>query len=212
VGTFLLPRKEGMFGILLYESAEGGAGILHALQQTGVMHEVVHRAREILHEFDPEEDRCERACYGCLCNYYNQAVHEILNRNLVLPFLARMEKAEVARVEPSTERYDGLLELCKSQFEKNVLEAMRRQKLLLPTDAQKTIYDGDESVAQADFYYDSDRLIVFVDGPDHEKDYVKESDKKKRERLDGLGYRVFVVRYDENLDERLDSLAKYLGI
>ncbi len=118
----------------------------------------------------------------------------------------------MTRVEPSTERYDELLELCKSSFEKNVLEAMRRRKLRLPTDAQKTIYNGDESVAQADFYYDNDRLIVFVDGPDHGKDYVNESDKEKRERLDGLGYRVFVVRYDENLDERLDSLAKYLGM
>jgi superfamily II DNA or RNA helicase/very-short-patch-repair endonuclease len=212
VSTFLLPKDGGKFGILLYESAEGGAGILHAMQQTGVMHEVVNRAREILHEFDPKDNQCERACYGCLCNYYNQAVHEILDRNLVLPFLARMEKAEVTRVEPSTERYDELLELCKSSFEKNVLEAMRRRKLRLPTDAQKTIYNGDESVAQADFYYDNDRLIVFVDGPDHDKDYVNESDKEKRERLDGLGYRVFVVRYDENLDERLDSLAKYLGM
>jgi hypothetical protein len=53
---------------------------------------------------------------------------------------------------------------------------------------------------------------VFVDGPDHDKDYVKESDKKKREQLDGLGYRVFIVRYDEDLDERMDALAKYLGM
>ena len=164
VSTFLLPADGGKFCILLYESAEGGAGILHAMQQTAVMHEVVNRARWILHEFDPKEDQCDRACYGCLCNYYNQAVHEILDRNLVLPFLARMEKAEVTRVEPSTERYDELLEHCKSSFEKNVLEAMRRQNLPLPTEAQKTIFEGDESVAQADFYYDNDRLDCLLMG------------------------------------------------
>jgi hypothetical protein len=51
-----------------------------------------------------------------------------------------------------------------------------------------------------------------VDGPDHDKDYVMESDKKKRERLEGMGYRIFVVRYNEDLDERITKLASYLGL
>jgi len=212
VSTFLLPKDGDKFSILLYESAEGGAGILHALQQTGVMHEVVNRAREILHEFDSEEDQCDRACYGCLCNYHNQSVHEILDRNLVLPFLARMERSEVVRVEPSEDRYDELFGLCESGFEKKVLEAIRRHKLPLPTHAQKTIFNRDVPVAQADFSYDGDGLAIFVDGPDHDKDFVKESDMKKREKLDEMGHRVFVIRYDEDLDNRVASLAQYLGV
>jgi very-short-patch-repair endonuclease len=212
VSTILLPRDGGRFGILLYEGAEGGAGVLHALQQTGVMHEVVRRAREILHEFDPEEEQCERACYSCLCNYYNQSVHEILDRNLVLPFLARMENAKIVLVEPSRDEYNKLLEFCESDFEKSVLDAIHRHKLPLPTDAQKTIFDGDIQVAKADFYYDGEKVVVFVDGPDHDKDFVKESDRKKREKLDEMGHRVFVIRYDEDLDNRLNRLAKYLGV
>ena len=211
ISTFLIPRDEGKFGILLYESAEGGAGILHAMQQTGVMHEVVHRAREILHEFDPEKDQCERACYGCLCNYYNQAVHEILDRNLALPFLARMEIAKIVQVGSSEDKYEDLLGLCESDFEKKVLEAIHLHKIPLPTHAQKTIFDGDVPVAQADFYYEGDRLVIFVDGPDHDKDFIKESDRKKRDKLDEMGYRVFVIRYDEDLDSRIACLAQFLG-
>jgi ATP-dependent helicase YprA (DUF1998 family) len=212
VSTILLPRDDGRFGILLYESAEGGAGVLHSLQQTSEMHEVVKRAREILHEFDPEEDQCERACYGCLCNYYNQAVHDILNRNLVLPFLARMERAEIVQVESSKDEYDELLGLCGSEFEKRVLDAIHKHKLPLPTQAQKTIFDGDVPVAQADFFYESAGLNIFVDGPDHDKDFVKESDKMKRAKLEEMGHRVFVIRYDEDLGNRISSLAKYVGV
>lgn len=212
VTTFLIPKEEGKFSVLLYESAEGGAGILDALQKTGVMHEVVHRAREILHEFDSEEDQCERACYGCLCNYYNQSVHEILDRNLVLPFLAKLERAEVVQVKPLDDGCNELLRLCESDFERRVLKVIYENKLPLPTDVQKTIYDGDAPVVQADFFYDSHRLVIFVDGPDHDKDYVKESDRKKRKKLDELGYRAFVIRYDEDLDNRVAKLAQYLGV
>jgi hypothetical protein len=210
VTTFLLPRNEGRSSILLYESAEGGAGILDSLQQTGVMHDVVHRAREILHEFDSEEDQCERACYGCLCNYYNQSVHEILDRNLVLPFLARLGRSKVVPEEQDGDRYEELLKLCKSDLERKVLRAIIGHKLPLPTEAQKTIYDKDEPVAQADFYYSKENLVVFVDGPDHDKDYVRESDRKKRDRLDALGLRIFVIRYDENLDQRMVDLGKWI--
>jgi very-short-patch-repair endonuclease len=67
-------------------------------------------------------------------------------------------------------------------------------------------------VAQADFYYEGDRLAIFVDGPDHDKDFVMERDRKIREKLDGMGYRIFIIRYDEDLDNRVASLAKYLGV
>lgn len=51
-----------------------------------------------------------------------------------------------------------------------------------------------------------------IDGSDHNKDFVKESDRKKRDKLDEMGHRIFVIRYDEDLDDRVASLARYLGI
>ena len=191
VETFLMPNpeREGTFRIVLYEGAEGGAGFLRSLQETGEMHEVVGLAREILHEFDPDEAKCDRACYSCLCNYYNQSVHEILDRNLVLPFLARIERSKLIQVEPSPDRFDDLLKQCESPLERSFLAVIRERKLPFPTEAQKTLYEGDAPIVQADFYYEEDRLAVFVDGPNHDKDYVKDSDKKKREKLDELNNR-----------------------
>ncbi|MHC1597123.1 MAG: helicase-related protein [Methermicoccaceae archaeon] len=199
--------------IVVYETAEGGTGALAALRDRAVLHQVAHSAREILHEFDPEDKQCERACYECLCNYYNQSIHNNLDRKLVLPTLARLERADVKKVsrEPSKEDYEHLKEQCDSEFEKEVLKSIYEHGMPLPT-AQKTIYDADEPIAVVDFYYDKGHIVVFVDGPDHNKDYVVDSDQKKRERLDTMGYRVFVVRYDDDLEQRIAELGKMLGL
>ncbi|WP_316967278.1 DEAD/DEAH box helicase [Candidatus Methanocrinis natronophilus] len=218
VGTFLMPNpeNEGTFSIVLYEGAEGGAGFLRSLQDAGELHEVAHLAREILHEFDPEESQCERACYGCICNYYNQPIHEILDRTIVLPTLARLESSELTESQPGSDGggdggYEELMDRCESDLERRVLSAIRAQRLPLPTGAQKTLYQGDEPVAEADFYYENEGIVVLVDGPDHDKDYVAGSDREKRERLDGMGYRIFVYRYDEDLDESMARLARMMG-
>ncbi|HII07724.1 MAG TPA: DEAD/DEAH box helicase, partial [Methanotrichaceae archaeon] len=146
----------------------------------------------------------------CLCNYYNQPIHEILDCNLVLPTLARLDRAEMVPLVDE-ERYDQLLGSCDSNFERDVLDAIRRRALPLPACAQKTIFDGDKLIAKADFYYEDESIVIFVDGPDHDKDYVEEGDKKKRDQLDGLGYRVFVIRYNEALGERIKELGKLFG-
>jgi len=46
----------------------------------------------------------------------------------------------------------------------------------LPEHAQKNIYDGDEPIACSDFCYETEKICVFVDGPDH--DHSSESDIK----------------------------------
>jgi len=118
IATFLSPRGGGRYRIILYEAAEGGAGALNALQQIDVFHEVIRRARQILHDFDHDEDSCSRACYGCLCNFYNQPVHDILDRNLVLPFFRRLENATKREDTLQEKRFEELLGRCASNLEK----------------------------------------------------------------------------------------------
>ncbi|MFC7116729.1 hypothetical protein ACFQH2_19730 [Natronoarchaeum sp. GCM10025703] len=91
--------------------------------------------------------------------------------------------------------FDKLLEACESSFEREVLHTIRDQGFELPDDAQKVIYDGDEPVAKPDFFYERPgrSIALFVDGPAHEKDYVKEDDEQKRTRLKQLGYRVVPI-------------------
>ncbi len=95
------------------------------------------------------------------------------------------------------DRFKYLLRKCESEFEKNVLESISEEGIPLPTEAQHTIWEKDEPISRVDFYY-KPNICVFVDGPVHEKDYIKHSDKLKRKRLKSLGYRIISIT---NLDD-----------
>jgi hypothetical protein len=201
IDTFVKPAtgKHGQVTIVIYETSEGGAGVLHALMDEARFRKVVREAQTVLHG-DPDDGGCERACYECLLSFYNQPEHEYLDRTLVGSWLGNMETATLSAVatagsDRSDGNFDELLEACESSFERDVLHAIRDGGFELPDEAQHVIYDGDEPVAKPDFFYEraGSSVTVFVDGPAHEKDYVKEDDERKRKRLKRMGYRVIPV-------------------
>ena len=89
-----LPGLDNRRIIVLYESAEGGAGVLRQLvSDPEAIKNVARKALELCH-FDPEPERicgtrlepaeiCEAACYDCIMSYYNQPDHRHLDRHLV---------------------------------------------------------------------------------------------------------------------------------
>lgn len=92
-----LPTEADRHAILLYEAAEGGAGVLRQLvQDTTAMAAVGEKALELCH-YDADgndlggvegrTDPCEAACYDCLLSYGNQRDHALLDRHLVRPLL-----------------------------------------------------------------------------------------------------------------------------
>jgi hypothetical protein len=75
LATDLLPNNDDPAVILLYESAEGGAGVLRRLlDDPEAFAQVARRAAE-----RATED-CEAACYDCLMHYGNQPDHRHLDR------------------------------------------------------------------------------------------------------------------------------------
>ena len=190
-----VPGKPDRRRIVLYETAEGGIGAVQALTEMPRLRAVLRSAREVLHE---GEEGCERACYECLLTFYNQRDHDVLDRSLVLPFLQELEDLQVSSEDSS--RLGELLDKCQSELEKKVLRAASQADIPLPDEAQKTLYDGDEPIAEADFYYEP-RIPVFVDGSPHHKDYVEEADRQKRRRLRAKGYRITVVESPSDLSE-----------
>jgi ATP-dependent helicase YprA (DUF1998 family) len=213
LGGFLAPDPSTprRWRIILYETAEGGAGALASLTEPARLGQVIARAREILHEGDPEGG-CERACYDCLLSFYNQLDHEQLDRHLVLPFLSSLAGLTV---EPLTGAAGGasLEELetrCQSDFERQVLRAIHQRGLPLPDAAQETLYAGDEPIATADFFY-APKTVIFVDGSPHYRDYVAAADDARRRRLKARGYRILAVTGDE-LDDNLNRLGQWLGM
>ena len=95
----------------------------------------------------------------------------------------------------SHDRFAVLAAACESDLEQEVLEA------------QRTIYDG-EPLVIADFFYEP-KIVVFVDGSPHQRDYVQEDGRRKRMRLKGLGYRLVVVKAEEP-GVGLDELASWM--
>ncbi|MFQ5352314.1 MAG: helicase-related protein, partial [Candidatus Binatia bacterium] len=208
---FLAPGPdEGVpHRIVLYETAVGGSGVLASLAEPGRLEMAVARARELLHEGDPEGG-CKRACYECLLSFYNQRDHELLDRTLVLPAMQALDGLQVEPVQqPSVGRaFEELEARCQSDFEREVLAAIREGGLPLPDEAQKTIYEGNEPIAIADFFY-APRILVFVDGSPHYRDYVAAADDTQRRRLKAKGYRIVAVT---DVEAGLDDLRAKLGV
>jgi very-short-patch-repair endonuclease len=91
-----------------------------------------------------------------------------------------------------------------------VLRRINERGWSLPTHAQRTVYDKQGTpIASADFFYEPKKLVVFVDGPPHDKDYVASADEGKRKKLKALGYRVLAIQCDE-MDDGLLKLGQRL--
>jgi len=213
---FLMPDPENnkKSSIILHETSEGGAGILESFLNRSTFHDVMRQALTILHE--NEEKQCDRACYECLCNYYNQYEHDILNRKLVLPILRNLMKADIQIAmdsSPSTvSHYEFLISRCESTLEKQILTAIHQAGIPLPDSAQEVIAEGDEMIARPDFSYTrgGHAILIFVDGPDHDTEAQKRDDATKRERLDLMGYEVFTIRYDDPVEQKLQELKELI--
>jgi len=209
VSGFLAPAPDAKgtpYRVVLYETAVGGSGVLASLAEPGRLGRLVGRARELLHEGDPEGG-CQKACYACLLSFFNQRDHHLLDRTLVLPWLQSLEDLTVAPHVPA-DRFQALAGGCQSDLEREALAAIRDRGLPLPDEAQRTIYDDDAPLAVADFYYEP-KIVIFVDGSPHHRDYVRAADQRKRRRLKGLGYRVVVVGA-ASPEVGLDDLASRL--
>lgn len=70
-------KKSMIYEIILYDAVAGGAGHVRRLvtEDCGVFQRVIKKAIEIT-----KGCTCTPSCYNCLRNYYNQSIHDKLNR------------------------------------------------------------------------------------------------------------------------------------
>ena len=114
-----LPNLANRRLILLYESAEGGAGVLRQLvDDPRALARVAREALQLCH-FHPDtgadlrrapaaREDCEAACYDCLMSYSNQREHEMLDRQRIRELLLELASAQVVAA-PSRIAEDGAL-------------------------------------------------------------------------------------------------------
>ena len=193
--------------IIIYETAEGGVGYLQTIFNKNRFEQIISTTLELLHENDQDKG-CLKACYECLLNFYNQREHENFDRRLAVPFLRKIQSVEIRKdIQPDSESISkSLLEKCASEFEKEVLYEIHRRRLVLPDEANKTIFDKNTPIAQADFFFAKKNIVLFIDGGPHGKDYVIKADEKKRRELMNLGYRVHSIHYSR-AEEDMQKLS-----
>ncbi len=202
-----LPSRANRRLVLLYEAAEGGAGVLRRLvTDPRALGRVAREALDLCH-FDPEtgEDRrrarhaaedCEAACYDCLMSYTNQLDHRDLDRHRVRDLLVALAASEVRAapvVRTREEHVRALESLCQSELERSFVRFLDEGGHELPSRAQVYLADAN---ARPDFLYDSHQVAVFVDGPPHQYANVRERDQRARRLLEDLGWLVVVFSED----------------
>jgi len=198
--------------LLLYETDEGGVGVLQRVPNDTVWAQVCGRALEILHvrpDGTEEIDACDSSCYECLRSYYNQWHHEWLNRRLVLPFLAA--GAEGVRFTAVVQTA-GWPDEWDSQTERSMVQAIRKAGIPAPLAVHRTV-PADPPIANADLYYEANgnRIAVFLDGGIHDNELLRKIDQEKRSRLLAKGFTVVAIRADD-LDAGIATLRRKLKL
>ena len=204
----------GGWRILLYETDEGGIGVLSQLGQGRGWTRLIEHTLRALH-VDPasgETDRaaCVTACYDCLLTFYNQQHHRVLDRTGPAELLLGLRHVPFTSRGAGTDGYEHLLGAAEG-MEPDVLDRMRARGYPAPPDGHKTIAIDGAPTASADLYYPERRICVFCDGSPHDKDYVAAADEEKRRKLKAAGYIIVTIRYDA-IEEGLDELGRRLGI
>jgi hypothetical protein len=215
-----LPGAGDRSTILLYEAAEGGAGVLKQLvEDPEAARRVARQALEICH-FDPETgenlgmakgaaERCEAACYDCLMSYTNQSDHAILDRALVKDwfFSLRDTSLEAAPgVEGRSAHLKKLIAECGSELEKQWLAFIDEKGCNLPTDAQYLI---ESCKTRPDFYYSEHKFAIYIDGPIHDFPDRAARDKVQENDLEAAGY--WVVRFVHS-EDWMSLIKKYPAV
>ncbi len=193
--------------ILLYETAEGGAGVLRRLvDDPAALPEVARAALEVCH-FDPDSgadrgdlggEACEAACYDCLMAYGNQAHHHALDRHLIRDLMVDLARAKVSTSPgPSDpdEHRASLERLCGSSLEREWLDFLSERGYRLPDAAQVYI---EAAGTRPDFLYREAHVAVYVDGPAHDGAHRAARDATQQGALEDLGYTV--VRFGHHDD------------
>lgn len=83
-----------IYSLVLYDAVAGGAGHVRRVvtEDGAVFQQIIEKAIEITKNCD-----CSPSCYTCLRNYYNQKIHNRLNREYVYDFLENF-KGQVTQI------------------------------------------------------------------------------------------------------------------
>jgi very-short-patch-repair endonuclease len=216
----LLPERNAPQTILLYESAEGGAGVLTRLvTDLDAVHRMARHTLEIMHfPVDPGagglpvnvDPLCGAGCYRCLLGYGNQLDHDRIDRRdlSVLGLLVQLTRCQSVRgyAGHSTEEHiQTLVNSSLSSLEQAWLDYLKRHGFRLPDRAQPLL---EAYGTQPDFAYSSDQALIYIDGPHHDHDRQRQLDGTLTRRLQDAG--MTVIRFPKETSA-WDGIVRQYG-
>lgn len=204
-----LPGEKERRALLIYEAAEGGAGVLRRLiDDPDILAKVARQALSLCH-FDAETgadlhrapgrgEDCEAACYDCLMSYQNQRDHRLLDRQAIKGTLLALRDATVAASPARAPRGDHLTQLLNvagSELERQWLRFINERRLRLPSAGQALIA---ACRTTPDFLYRDEWAAIYIDGPIHMYPDRQQRDRDLTDCLVTTGYTV--IRFDSDRD------------
>lgn len=215
LATEPLPSRDERKLLLVYESAEGGAGALKQLANSDagpLWGRVATEALSRLHYNEHGEDitvgksePCEAACYDCLLSYQNQLDHSFLDRALVRDLLLDLQNT---RVMADSAQQLQLDEATESGLEQEFLNYLRDGGYRLPSRAQVRIEAANTT---PDFLYDDELAAIYIDGPYHDFENREARDEQINAALKELGYRVIRFSHRDDWAQRIDIYKSVFG-
>lgn len=169
-----MPARDLRKGFLLYEAAEGGAGVLTRLVgEENSLATVARRALQVMHLavdegplpldssalLDQPGTACVAGCYRCLLSYYNQPDHEVLNRQdpVARELLLRLARGQVVREEKGLSQSFSAVDTGGSRESLWHAEATRRG---IPGPDAKPVLAGEKAV---DFVWRKHYVAALID-------------------------------------------------
>ncbi len=213
-----LPDWDNRSTILLYEAAEGGAGVLtRVAHDPGAIARIARKAMQVCHyasrcgdwtgssDLENQDDECEAGCYRCLLSYYNQPDHPWIDRReeSMLQLLCRLTRAERRRISASSragDSFDELMNASTSSLEKDWLDYIKAGGFHLPDRAQPYL---EYHATRPDFGYSDSQTVIYIDGPVHQSAIRKIDDQAIDQRLKDAGYTVVRFSADRSSWDRI---------
>lgn len=202
--------------MLLYEVSEGGAGVLRRLiEDIDSFAQIVRSALTICHFDEAGNDgapTCYAACYECLLSFENQHEALLVNRHRIRDILLHLAHSRVERWVDGRTRSEHLAWLqsltdARSELERRFLTVLDKGGYRLPDDAQRRIH---QPSCVPDFFYEPN-VCIFCDGTVHDEPAQAVRDHDLRNALIRSGYRVIVIRYDDDIEQVIRRYPEVFG-
>lgn len=217
-----LPDDDNRRLIVIYESAEGGAGVLRRLLDDPQAFALVAQEALRLCHFNAEtgadelhapraKENCEAACYDCLMNYYNQRDHRLLDRKAIRDFLMQLTQARVIVAPAGLSRAEHLQQLVRltgSELERDWLRYLEARGHNLPSHAQKLV---EACSTRPDFLYEEHQAAIYIDGPHHDYPERQTRDKTQTECMEDRGYTVIRFGLKDDWDKIIAQFPNIFG-